>query len=300
MAFSDAFQAHLQTGHTTLARCWVVTRRDGKVLGFTDHDRDLAFEGISFRASTGMSARALQQTSGLAVDNTEAMGVLSSAAITEEDIEAGRYDGAKVRAWLVNWAEPDQRVLQFNGSIGEISRGDGEFNAELRGQTEALNQPQGRVYQAPCSAVLGDGNCRFSFDLPGYVAEVPVEVVEEGRVFRFADLTGFDHRWFERGRLQVLSGAAQDLVGMIKNDRLSGTERVVELWDRLRSPIETGDMIRLEAGCDKRAETCRLKFNNFLNFRGFPHIPGEDWLTAYPTQTSVNDGASLTIGGARE
>ncbi|MFV2035819.1 MAG: DUF2163 domain-containing protein, partial [Halocynthiibacter sp.] len=87
MALSQAFQAHLQTGHTTLARCWAVTRQDGVVLGFTDHDRDLKFEGVAFSASSGMSARTLAQTSGLAVDNSEAMGALSSAAITEEDIE---------------------------------------------------------------------------------------------------------------------------------------------------------------------------------------------------------------------
>jgi uncharacterized phage protein (TIGR02218 family) len=47
------------------------------------------------------------------------------------------------------------------------------------------------------------------------------------------------------------------------------------------------------AGCDKRAETCRAKFGNFLNFRGFPHIPGEDWVTAYPKDGVIHDGTSL-------
>src|SRR5690606_20469724 len=131
---------------TTCCRCWALVRRDGATLGFTDHDADLGFEGITFRADTGLSAAALQQSTGLAVDNTEARGALSSEAITEADIRAGRFDGAGVTAWLVNWADPAQRVLQFRGTLGEVTRAGGAFRAELRGLAEALNQPQGRVY----------------------------------------------------------------------------------------------------------------------------------------------------------
>jgi len=144
--------------------------------------------------------------------------------------------------------------------------------------------------------VLGDAQCRFDLATPGYASERPAEQVEGGRLFRFADLSGFDLRWFERGRLEVLSGAAQGLVGLIKNDRLSDDGREIELWEALRAPIVAGDMLRLEAGCDKRAETCKLKFHNFLNLQGFPHIPGEDWLLSYPTRAGVNDGGSLDAG----
>ena len=125
------FRAHVAAGLTTLARCWALTRKDGVTFGFTDHDCELAFEGITFKADTGLSARALQQSTGLSVDNTEAMGALSDAAVTEADIEAGRFDDAELRAWLVNWADPDVRWLQFRGSIGEIRRSGGAFTAEL-------------------------------------------------------------------------------------------------------------------------------------------------------------------------
>lgn len=283
---------HLATGATTVARCWRVTRGDGVVLGFTDHDRDLAFDGTIFVAGAGLSARALSQTTGLAVDNTEAVGALSDAVITEGDLLAGRFDGARVEAWLVNWADPAQRMVQFRGTIGEVTQAGGAFQAELRGLTELLNQPQGRVYQAPCSAILGDERCRVDLTLPGYAEERVVEGVEAGVVFRFADFLGFEDRWFERGRLVVLSGAAAGLVEVVKNDRLTGRGRVVELWQGLRAPIAPGDRIRLEAGCDRRAETCRLKFANFANFRGFPHVPGDDWLAAVPRAGDVNDGGS--------
>lgn len=278
MPVSQDFQAHLDSGTTTLARCWALTRRDGVVLGFTDHDRDIVFEGIDFRADTGLSARALQQTTGLAIDNTEALGALSSAAVTEADIRAGRYDGADVVAWVVNWAAPEERVRLFRGSLGEITRAGGGFQAELIGLTEALNRPQGRVYQAPCAAVLGDAACGVDPSGPAWSGSGIVVATEAGKRFRISGLDGFEGQWFRRGRLVVTSGVAAGLSGVIKDDGLSAGLRNIELWQSLRAEIEVGDTVRLEAGCDKRPETCRGKFSNFVNYRGFPHMPGEDEL----------------------
>ena len=284
--------AHLARGTTGVCRCWKLVRGDGATFGFTDHDRALAFDGVSFKPETGLSAAALMQTTGLSVDNTEAVGALSDAAITEGDIAAGRYDGAAIEAWLVQWDQPENRVLQFRGTLGELTRANGAFTAELRGLAERMNTPTGRVYQRSCSAVLGDGDCRFDLATPGYAAEVTVAAVEGGRVLQLAGLEAFEARWFERGRCVVLDGAAAGLVGAVKIDRPEGSLRRVELWDRLRAGIAAGDTIRLTAGCDKRMETCRLKFANLLNFRGFPDIPGEDWMVAHPSRLSARDGGS--------
>ena len=288
-----ALKNHLESGTTTVCRCWAVIRKDGQTYGFTDHDTDLEFEGLVFGADSGLTANALEQSTGLSVDNTEALGALSSAAVTEADIQAGRFDGAAVKSWLVNWANVVERVVQFNGSFGEITRSAGGFRAELRGLTEALNQPQGRVYQSGCSAVLGSSACGFDVNTLGYHAEITVKSITDGKLFSFEAVEGFDDRWFENGRLIVKSGSAFGLFGMIKNDRLTADGRTIELWESLRGQVAVGDQIRLEAGCNRRASTCRLKFDNFLNFQGFPHIPGEDWLTSYPVSSGPNTGGSL-------
>ncbi|MEY8838991.1 DUF2163 domain-containing protein, partial [Cribrihabitans sp. XS_ASV171] len=160
MAGMDAaFRAHVESGVTTLCRAWAIRRADGVQHGFTDHDRDLTFDGVTFRADSGLTALTLDQSTGLSVDNTEALGALSDAGLSDAEIEAGRLDGAEVLAWLVNWAAPEQRWLKFRGHIGELRRSGGAFQAELRGLTDALNRPLGRVYQKPCTAVLGDGAC---------------------------------------------------------------------------------------------------------------------------------------------
>ncbi len=289
----SGLKAHLASGATTVCRAWAVTRRDGVVLGFTDHDRDLAFEGITFRAASGLTASAVQQGTGLAVDNTEALGALSDAGLTEADILAGRYDGAEVRLWQVNWADFGQREMLFRGSVGEITRAGGAFRAELRGLTEMLNQPRGRVFQRDCSAVLGDGQCRVDTGLPAFSVTATVESVERDCVFRFSGAVDHAPRWFEYGRLTMLTGAAAGLGGMVKNDRQGPELRIVELWQSLGAAVNAGDQCRLEAGCDKTMGACHGKFNNVMNFRGFPHIPGEDWMVAFPANGKRNDGGSL-------
>lgn len=286
--------AHLAGGVTTVCRAWAVTRRDGAVLGFTDHDRALAFEGVEFAASTGLTARSVEQTTGLAVDNSEAVGALSAASIREEDVRAGLFDGAEVRSWLVNWADPEERELVFRGSLGEVERQGTLFRAELRGLAEAINQPQGRVYQKPCSAVLGDGACRFDTGAPGFSVELEVLEVGGPAEVLLPSQPGVAEGWYAGGRSTVLSGAGSGQVGVIKRDREIEGGRLVEFWEGVAGGLAVGDRIRLEAGCDKRAETCRDKFDNFLNFRGFPDIPGENWLMSYPVRGGVNDGGSLS------
>ena len=289
---NSALETHLGTGVTTICRCWALSRRDGVVMGFTDHDTVLAFDGISFKPDTGLSALALQQSTGLSVDNTEALGALSDTAVREDEIEAGRYDGAEVRAWLVNWADVDARQLQFRGTVGELKHAGGAFEAELRGLTEALNVPLGRTYQKSCSAVLGDEECTFDLDTPGYVSERAAEVVTDRRVFRFADMAGFAPDWFRHGVLKVQGGVASGLQGMIKRDIVEGDARVIELWHPLGAEVAAGDLLRIEAGCDKRMPTCQFKFNNLLNFQGFPDIPGDDWTISDPTRSPRLDGGS--------
>lgn len=292
MAFSADLIEHLGLGTTTLCRCWAVVRNDGVSYGFTDHDMDLQFEGVTFKADTGLTAQALEQSTGLSVDNTEALGALSDAAIRESDIESGRFDGASVRAWLVNWRDVAQRVLQFRGTMGEITRSAGGFRTELRGLTESLNQPQGRVYQKPCSAVLGNAQCGVDLAQPGYQLSAVIGTVTSQKIFTLSNPGGFADKWFERGRLSVTSGAAKDLVGIIKSDRIENGVRRIELWQSLRADVQIGDEILLQAGCDKRWETCKNKFNNIVNFQGFPDIPGEDWLMAVPVKSGTNTGGS--------
>jgi uncharacterized phage protein (TIGR02218 family) len=294
MSARDDFLAQLASGATTLARAWQVRRRDEVVLGFTDHDEDIVLDGMVFKAATGMAAKALQQTTGLAVDNTEAVGALSDAGIDEADLLAGRYDGAEVTIWLLNWANPAQNIIEFRGTFGEVTRAGGAFKVDLRGMTEALNAPQGRVYQRGCDAVLGDAACKVDLSAPEFRTDMVVQSVAGNGEIILSGTSGHPNEWFQLGRFAAVTGAAAGLVGMIKQDRrIGGGARRVALWQALPAALATGDIITLEAGCDRASDTCRIKFNNLLNFQGFPHIPGEDWQISYPNEGAPKDGGSL-------
>ncbi|MCR9157905.1 MAG: DUF2163 domain-containing protein [Rhodobacteraceae bacterium] len=294
MSGADALGAHLGTGVTTVARAWEVRRKDGRRFGFTDHDLDLSFDDLVFQADTGMSAAALQQGTGLSVDNSEAIGALSDASVSEADIAAGRFDGAEVTAWLVNWADVAARKVLFRGSLGEITRSGGAFTAELRGLAEWLNRPVGRVYQAPCLAVLGDAACGVDIEAAGMWAEAVVTGVTAKGGLILSGASGFEAQWFQRGRLTVLDGAAEGLWAVIKRDVLfEDGAREVDLWEPLGGSVIAGDSVKLIVGCDKRFETCRSKFDNLVNFQGFPDIPQEEWVLIHPTATQARSGGSL-------
>lgn len=278
---------------TTRARAWALVRGDGVTMGFTDHDRDLAFDGLTFHAGTGMSASAIVQATGLAVDNTEAAGALSDAGLTEADILAGRYDGAALTIWEVDWTDISRRRVLFRGSLGEISRAGGAFRAELRGLSEPLSTSGGRVFGALCPAVLGDADCTFDLTQPGFSAQVTVlGVDEQGGVLTVAALPEFADGWFVDGRIAFTSGAATGLAALIRRETRADGRRHLHLWAAPGAWPGAGDSARLTAGCDKRFETCRLKFLNQQNFRGFPHVPSDDWLLATPRADGALSGVS--------
>lgn len=287
-----ALQAHLDGGATNLCRCWLVRRADGATFGFTDHDDDLAFDGHVFRAGSGMDSSALKSATGLSVDNVSVVGALSDAGVTEADIRAGRFDAAEVSQWLVHWREPSLRFLLFHGSFGEISRADGGFEVELRGPAEVLNLARGRSILRRCDALLGDARCGVDLDHPTVSSVATVLSGENGR-FVVTGIDAFEAGWFRAGSLVWEDGANLGLQGRIRTDE-TGRDgaRILRTWEEAPFQVRAGDRARVVAGCDKLADTCGRKFDNYLNFRGFPDIPGEDWVTAYPKDGEVHDGGS--------
>ena len=292
-ALQRDLQARLDEGATRLCRCWHVRRADGVTLGFTDHDTDLGFDGMTFRASSGMDASALQAATGLNVDNAQAIGALSDAAIREGDIRAGKFDHAEIHHWLVDWERIDLRILMFRGHFGEIRRADGAFEVELRGLSEALNVPVGRSILRTCDRILGDAKCGVDLERADLTAiGTALEGSAGTRIF-VAALGGFGKGWFARGELFWVSGHNTDTRATVKADSIGHAGvRILDLWQQPTEAIRAGDRFRIVAGCDKRSETCRAKFSNFINFRGFPHIPGDDWVTVYPKDGEVHDGSS--------
>lgn len=290
---SPQLQAHLDDGTTTLCWCWRITRADGVVFGFTDHDRSLQFDGATFEPESGLTASEVRSSSDLSVDAQDAEGVLSSDRITETDILDGRWDNAEVEVWRVNWADATQRVLLRRGAIGQIRRGRLAFVAEMRSQAHVLGQTVGRMFQATCDAELGDGRCRANLDAAAFKGNGAVIDPLRDRAFTASGLESFAAGWFGFGTVTWTSGAnIGRRAEVLSHDLTDGVAILTLLEAPVRAIAET-DAFVVRAGCDKRLATCSAKFSNVANFRGFPHIPGQDAVLRYATRDGGHDGAVL-------
>lgn len=290
---SPGLAAHLAGGVTTLCHCWKVTRSDGSVLGFTDHDRALAFDGTSFEPESGLDASEDKSETGFAIGGLEAVGALSSERLTAADLAAGLYDHAEVALWLVNWTTPDERHLLRLGHLGEVTREDGTFRAEVRGLAAELDQPSGRVFRHGCDADLGDARCGVALDDAAYRGTGTVIAAAGKRRISASGLDTFDAGWFTRGRLAWTGGANEGRAIEVRAHRIADGIASIELWQAMAGAIQPGDTFTVTAGCDKLFSTCQAKFANGSNFRGFPHMPGNDFVLSYANAGSGNDGGAI-------
>lgn len=288
----SALQAHLDTGATTMALCWKVTRRDGIVQGFTEHDRNLTFDGVTYLARSGFTATAVTQTLGLSVDNLNVDGAISSETINEDDLASGRYDDAEVELIWVNWADPSNpsmRITATRGNIGEIKRQETAFSAEFRSLSHKLAQSTGRSYQRTCDAKLGDGRCKVNLESATYKGTGSVTSAA-GRNLVVTGLGAFANGWFTHGRIKFTSGLNDGLEFEVKSHN-GGT---VTLWELPPSPVVSAVTFEIRAGCKQDMFTCRDKFGNIKNFQGFFDIPGQDYIQKVAVQgEAVYDGGSL-------
>ncbi len=284
--------AHLGGEVTTTCHCWKVSLRDGAVLGFTEHDAALVFDGVTYQAASGFQASENDSETGLAASSGEVAGGFSSEAVSEADLAAGRFDGARVELYLVNWQVPEEQHLLLKvREIGEVTRSGGAFKAELRSFAHRLSQPQGRVYGRRCDAALGDARCGAKLD--GFQANGTVTAVDGSGRMVVSGLDGFAEGFFGQGKLVFSSGAnagrSFDLDDHAKRDRVTS----VSFWLPLEVAPQVGDAFTVTAGCDKSFATCKAKFANHLNFRGFPHMPGADFAYSYVTSRTQHDGGAI-------
>ncbi len=264
----------LQGELTTLAFCWRLDRRDGVTLGFTSHDRDMIIDGLPYRAAPGMLPSAISVSDGFDVDTLDITGALSDASIRDVDLAAGRWDGAALRLFATDWADPARRVLPLTrGELGDVEIRDSRFTAELRGPTALLERPAVELTSPECRAELGDRRCRVDMAGRRHMARI---VTFSGPSDITIDTAGEGD--YAYGRLRWIDGPNSGLTSAIR----SGAGVVIQLREPPPFAAHNGDYIEISEGCDKAFETCRDRFANSINFRGEPHLAGNDLLTRYP------------------
>lgn len=258
----------------TIALCWRLERRDGVALGFTSHDRDLVVGGLSYRAAPGMLPSAVTLSDGFDAHAMDVSGVLSGAAISEVDLAAGRWDGARLALFAIDWSAPGEAVPLARGTLGAVEIEGKRFTAELRGPAAALERAVVEETSPECRADLGDRRCRVDMAGRRRLARV-VSALDEAITIDAAEPSGGA---YGGGLLRWIGGANSGLVSQV----LISAGATVTLREPPALTVVAGDLVKLSEGCDKSLATCAARFGNALNFRGEPHLPGNDLLTRYP------------------
>jgi uncharacterized phage protein (TIGR02218 family) len=294
-AFPPELAASLASGVTTLCLCWTVMRSDGQTFGFTNHDRDIPLGTLVCAARTGLDAGEAESAEGLAAPAAAIAGALVAEAITDGDIAAGLWDGATVETWLVDWSAPASRALLDIGRIGEVTRSGSAFRAEVRGVAADLDQERGRRYGSLCDAELGDQRCGAPLAAPSRRAETSVTAASTAGELRIATPGAIAAGALAGGTLAFTGGAnAGRTLAIQGHARNSDGSDTLVPWSPPPLPVLAGDTVRVTVGCDKSFTTCHGVFGNAQNFRGFPHIPGNDHVISYArTGASGQDGGPV-------
>jgi uncharacterized phage protein (TIGR02218 family) len=268
--------AWLDPALISMALCWRLDRRDGVTIGFTTHDRDLSIAGLTYSAAPGMLPSAISVSDGFDVDTLDVSGALTGNAISARDLADGRWDGARVRIFAANWEDPGGDTLPLaRGELGDVGMRGGSFTAEMRGPTAMLERPVVEQTSPECRAELGDRRCRVNMACRRRQATI-VEIVDE--VTLRLDESEPSANAYGFGRLRWGDGANCGLNSAI----VSSEGATILLRDAAPHAAAIGARVEVSEGCDKTFATCRLRFANAANFRGEPHLPGNDLLTRYP------------------
>lgn len=258
---------------TSLAFLWRLDRCDGVTMGFTSHDHPLWFDWLEYRAAPGMTPSAIEWNDGFDAESVELSGVLTSDAIRDEDLSAGRWDGTRLRLWAVDWTSPDtEPLLLASGTLGAVEQAGARFSVELRGASTSLDRPVVEATSPECRASLGDRRCRV--DLAGRRRIVSISAADGNQLTLSTAISIGD---FGQGRIRILDGANAGLSMMIVANDTHG----IALAEAFPAQILAGTRAEIVEGCDRRFATCVARFANASNFRGEPHLPGNDLLTRY-------------------
>jgi uncharacterized phage protein (TIGR02218 family) len=279
---SAELEAHYASGATTLATLWKLTRRDGTIFGFTDHDKPITFETQLYSPTSSYDTSAVSTKDDLSVANIEATGLLNATGITAAGLEAGTWDGTRTEVREVNFKDLTMgaNLLPF-GEIGEIQRKGRKFQIEIRGLTNKLQNNIGRIYVDQCDADLGDTRC--GVDLEALRISGTVDSSTNKRNF-LATLTAKPVDWFKYGVVTWVTGLNAGLSMEVKGNPVAGT---FELALAMPFAIVATDTFTVTPGCNKLLKTgpeeylgdCKVKYDNVPNFRAWPEVPGPGVLT---------------------
>jgi uncharacterized phage protein (TIGR02218 family) len=220
--------------------------------------------------------------------------VFGSTSGRDAELRSGLFDYAEMWTFKINWADPSTTsgiAKLAYGRLGEVEIRDNQARIELRSLTQLLSVPIGRIYTPECNASLGDVRCTIATTSTVYTRSGTVSAsITDNRSFIISgDAAGQINDFYNYGKITFTSGANNGIVIQVEDYT---TADVVTLYEPAPFALSTGVTFSAVAGCDRRFASCKDRFSNKDNFRGFPHIPGMDKALTVPNNQKWATGSS--------
>ncbi|MBN8828630.1 MAG: DUF2163 domain-containing protein [Sphingobacteriia bacterium] len=261
---------------TTLCNCIEIKRKDGLILYFTDHEKDLVINEIIYNSCQSFEASAFANELGLTPNNLNIQGILSHENIRNDEILAGKYDFAEVTIFQIDYTNPSiGKIIINHGFIGEINCNNNHFSAELKSLSQKTDQVLGEIYSPMCRAKFGSNECGINTNDFSNTSKV---IAVDNPYLIFSTNLKKPIGFFDYGLIEFISGDNKN----IKIEIRSYFNDQIILATPLPYKILIEDEFKITIGCDKTFTTCCNTFNNAINFRGEPHVPGIDQVFKTP------------------
>lgn len=250
----------------------------GVVRRYTDHDRPLTVAAEQYNPGLTIAQQTSKTSTATTTQSQQLL--LDGFFLSKEDASDGTFDGAQVTVSIVSWADISAGTLVLTkGTMGKLTVGDTRADAEIRSLSDRLRQIVIGTFSTACDVnVLGDARCKVDIAPFAVSGTVTAVVGTNNDQFDSAALSAQPDNWFQFGQFRWTSGNNATIAPSNQakaHTQETGVGRVTLAFPPPR-PIQTGDAFDIVAGCNKQFPTCRDKFNNVLNFRGFPHVPGQN------------------------
>lgn len=271
---SSALRQGIDNG--TLATCVKITRTDGIVKGFTNHDVQLTVDTVTYEPTPGLHRVVMNLRNNAEVSNQEFTGAWI-VDLNEDDLTNGVYDDAEIEVIKVDWTNPSAGgLVVFAGTLGLVQWMEDGFRADIQSSMKLLARTIGVEVSGKCRHDLFDtaSSTRVGFcgvDKPSHTYASSVSAISTQKLIFDIGTIGQADGWIANGVLTWTSGNNNGSSYEVKDF----TTDTITLFLPTTYTIQVGDTFTVTAGCDKTIATCKSKFSNSANFGGFPHIKNE-------------------------
>lgn len=264
---SEKLKKSLTNSVQNLTTCLLITQTNGCVTGFTTNDHEIIFENIKYKPSKNFFDHSAISNSSSSFDGYDIEGILTSKYITKSAILRGDYNHAKIEIFFLDLSDNIfEKISLKKGVMGEIRVQDKKFYAEVKPTfAKANDNIIGEFFSPLCRAKFGDNRCKI--DLCKYAKIVAIMKHDNNKFILEEPVNLAEFRY---GTLNILDTNGVWTPDYMINEICDNGIYLREKFSKIYPPKTT---IKLTMSCNKSFAAC-IKYDNAVNFRGEPHLPG--------------------------